>query len=54
MTVEYKIVDGKYVEGYFLNIDELVRVITEFQTSDPLDAKHLNIKQEIEKYLSHD
>jgi hypothetical protein len=54
MMVEYKIVKGKYVEGYFLTLDDLERLIIKFQTPDPMDKKHLNIKDELENYLSHD
>ena len=49
--VEYKIVNGKYVEGYFLSIDELEKLVRYFQTSDPLDKKILDIKTTLEQYL---
>jgi len=54
MTVEYKIVDGKYKEGYFMTVADLEKLVQHFQTSDPLDIKILNIKKELENYLSHD
>jgi hypothetical protein len=54
MTVEYKIVNGKYVEGYFLTFEDIEKLIRSFQTSDPLDEKHMNIEKAIDEYLSHE
>jgi hypothetical protein len=54
MLIEYKIVNGKYIEGYFLTVEDIEKLVIAFQTPDPLDKKHLNIKKEIENYLSHD
>jgi len=54
MTVEYKIVKGIYVEGYFLTLDDLEKLIIAFQTSDPMDVKHLDIKTALDEYLSHE
>lgn len=53
-AVEYRIrEDDKYIEGYFMTLDELTELVNQFQTSDPMDEKHMNTKQSINKYL-HD
>jgi len=54
MTVEYKIVNGKYVEGYFLTFEDIEKLIRSFQTSNPLDEKHMNIEKALDEYLSHE
>ena len=54
MTVEYKIVNGKYVKGYFLTFEDIVKIIQKFQTSDPLDEKHMNIEKALDEYISHE
>lgn len=52
--VRYWIEDrDEYIEGYFFTLDELTQLVNHFQTSDPLDEKHMNTKQSINKYL-HD
>lgn len=52
--VEYRIrEDDKYIEGYFMTLDELTELVNQFQTSDPFDSEHMNTKQSINKYL-HD
>jgi hypothetical protein len=51
--VEYRIRENdKYEQGYFFTPDELVELVNYFQTSDPLDAKHMNIKESLNKYLN--
>ena len=52
-AIEYRIrEDNKYEEVYSFTIDELVTLITAFQTSDPLDEKHMEIKTSLNKYLN--
>lgn len=52
--VRYWIEDrDEYIEGYFFTLDELTQLVNDFQTSDPMDEKHMNTKQSINKYL-HD
>lgn len=52
--VEYRIrEDDKYIEGYFLTLDELTQLVNHFQTSDPFDSEHMKTKESINKYL-HD
>ena len=53
--VEYRIRDdNKYEEVYSFTLDELAQLISDFNTSDPLDAKHMNIKESLIKYLHHE
>ena len=52
-AVEYRIrEDNKYEEVYSFTLDELVQLISDFNTSDPLDAKHMNIKESLNKYFN--
>ena len=52
-AVEYRIrQDDKYEEVYSFTIDELVTLITAFQTSDPYDENHMKIKTALNKYLN--
>lgn len=53
-AVEYRIrEDDKYIEGYFMTLDELTELVNQFQTSDPFDSEHMKTKESINKYL-HD
>lgn len=53
-AVEYRIrEDDKYIEGYFMTLDELTQLVNHFQTSDPFDSEHMKTKESINKYL-HD
>ena len=52
MRVEYKIVNSKYVEGYFMTLTEIEKLVMKFQTSDPYDREHLKTKESIEEYIN--
>lgn len=53
-AVEYRIrEDDKYIEGYFMTLDELTELVNQFQTSDLFDSEHMKTKESINKYL-HD
>ena len=52
-AVEYRIrEDNNYEEVYSFTLDELAQLISDFNTSDPLDAKHMNIKESLNKYFN--
>ena len=44
--------DNKYEEVYSFTLDELVQLISDFNTSDPLDEKHMNITESLNKYFN--
>lgn len=55
MTLENRIIqtkDGeKYIEGYFLTIEQLEELANYFTVSDPMDFKMFNVKQHILHWL---
>jgi hypothetical protein len=43
--------EEKYVTGYFLSVEQLEKLVTHFETSDPLDDKVMSKRSHILKWL---